>query len=223
MWPSHVWRGESCPFRSTSDTIWQWNGSEASAHEKAKAAEMCRLLQEEAPGKVREIKVLDEGTPEGDGVSKEFKYRSAHPFWSHLPGERRFLGLKVASITIKDAAKGGDDERVKAFVPSVFYAGAKDSGEPRLSCAWKGERPPISRLKTDKVCFFDTGFQCYIWAGRAAPRQDRTSAFTFAQYYLKRYNRPSVLPITRFNEGLESEAFRSQFGPPEPPGCCVVL
>ena len=61
----------------TVDALWQWNGAEASAHEKSKAAELCRLLQaDDAARKHREIHVLDEGSPEGDGTAKEFKYKS---------------------------------------------------------------------------------------------------------------------------------------------------
>ena len=81
--------------------------------------------------------------------------------------------------------------------------------------------PPVSRLKTERVCLLDTGFQPFIWAGKAAPRPERGGAFVGAQAYLKRYKRPSVLPITRFNEGMESEAFKAVLGPPEPPGCCA--
>jgi gelsolin len=204
----------------TADAIYQWNGSEASAHEKAKAAELCVLLQQDgAAQKFREVRVLDEGTPEGDGVAREFKYKSNHGFWRHLPGERRFLGLKFASITVKDAAKGGDDDRVQAFEPVLFYV-SSSGGEPHFRCAWRGKLPPVSRLKSERVCLFDNGFQCFIWAGKKAPRQDRASSFVGAQNYLKRWKRPSVLPITRFNEGMESEAFRAAFGPPEPPACC---
>ena len=58
------------------------------------------------------------------------------------------------------------------------------------------------------------------WEGRAAtgPRL----VVPFAQAYLKRWKRPSVLPITRFNDGMESEAFKAHFGPPEKLGCCTV-
>jgi len=206
----------------TVDALWQWNGAEASAHEKSKAAELCRLLQaDDAARKYREIHVLDEGSPDGDGTAKEFKYKSNHGFWKHLPGQRKFLGISYASISIKSAEAGGDDARAKAFAPALFYASASASGTLQLKSVWKGDEPPINRLRTDKVCFFDNGFQCYIWAGKAAPRQDRTSAFPFAQDYLKRYKRPAVLPITRFNEGIESTDFKRQFGPPEPPGCCA--
>ena len=83
----------------------------------------------QAAVKYREIKVLDEGSgPEGDGSGKEFKYNSAHPFWKHLPGERRALGITYASITIQGASQGGDDTAIKAFTPSLFYVSAGLTG-----------------------------------------------------------------------------------------------
>ena len=176
--------------------------------------------------KYREIKVLDEGSgPEGDGTGKEYKYNSAHPFWKHLPGERRALGITYASITIQGASQGGDDTAIKAFTPSLFYVSAGLTG-PAFTVAFKGNLPPISRLKHDRVCLFDTGFQLFIWAGKDAPLQDRSSSFMSAQAYLKRWKRPSVLPITRFNDGKESSAFLENFGPPESPscyGCCCCV
>ena len=50
------------------------------------------LLQADRGGKV-DVHVLDEGSAEGngEGVGKD------HGFWRHLPGERRFLGIKVAA------------------------------------------------------------------------------------------------------------------------------
>ena len=104
----------------------------------------------------------------------------------------------------------------------LYYLSASSSGKASIVRAFKGKLPPISRLKTNKVALLDDGFQCFIWAGKQAPRADRASSFPFAQDYLKRYKRPSVLPITRFNEGCESAAFKARFGPPEKGGCCIV-
>ena len=49
------------------------------------------------------------------------------------------------------------------------------------------------------------------------------SSFPFCQQYLAQYKRPSVLPITRFNEGMEGGSFLGLFGPAQPEGCCVLL
>ena len=50
----------------------------------------------------------------------------------------------------------------------------------------------------------------------------RVGSFPFAQQYLKRYKRPPVLVIHRFNEGKESNEFNAFFGPVEA-GCnCVI-
>ena len=152
------------------DALYIWNGASASPHEKSKAREVAKLLQQDyAAVKYREIRVLDEGTgAEGDGAGKEYKYRSSHPFWRHLPGERRMLGVKLGSISIKDAAKGGDDGAVKAFAPALFYISAKSDGPPLFRAVCKGRLPPISKLRHDRVCLFDDGFQCVPEGGMHA-------------------------------------------------------
>jgi gelsolin len=199
----------------TEEGIWQWNGSGANAHEKAKASEFTQLLQADRNGKV-EVTVLDEGSgPDGDGTGAESK---EHGFWKHLPGERKFLGIKYADVKVKVSEKGGDDESVARFKPTLFKLSSRG-----LRRMWRrDEKPPVSKLRTEHVLLFDTGFQVFIWAGKAAPIQDRTSAFPFAQDYLKRYKRPAVLPIVRLNEGMETTAFSDMFGPAEKPACCVV-
>ena len=109
-----VMNSGDCYVMDTPQCIYQWNGKESSAHERAKASELCRLLQQD---KHRDTKVLDEGTPEGDGTSPEC---SNHGFWRHLPGERRFLGLRVSRISIQDESAGGSDGDVKAFEPLLL-------------------------------------------------------------------------------------------------------
>ena len=122
-------------------------------------------------------------------------------------------------IKIKDAESGGDDDAIQKFVPALF----RMTGG--LKCVWRkpNAKPPISKLKTSQVMMLDTGFQIFIWAGKASPIQDRTSAFTFAQSYLKKYKRPSVLPITRFNEAMEDRVFTDYFGPAEQRGGCACI
>ena len=172
--------------------------------------------------KLRPIVVLDEGTAEGDGMAAEYKYGSSHGFWRHLPGVRKLFGVSLGAISIQDAAKGGADDAVRAFEPTLYYLSATSGGKAKFARAFRGKAPPISKLRSTRVALLDDGFQCLLWAGKEAPIADRASCFPFAQEYLKRYRRPSVLPITRFNEGFESAAFKARFGPAEKGGCCVV-
>ena len=92
----------------------------------------------------------------------------------------------------------------------------------RVAASFRLLAAPEQVLHSHLVPFTPPLCRCFIWAGKDAPRQDRASSFPFAQAYLKRWKRPSVLPITRFNDGMESEAFKAHFGPPEKLGCCTV-
>ena len=180
--------------------------------------------------RLRPVRVLAEGTAEGDGGELQYRYQSCqHPFWRHLPGERKPLGVSVGDDLVEPAAKDGSDEQ-NLFKPVLVYASAKESrgrgqgSGVQLKRVWQGEKPPISKLQSERVVLFDMGAECVIWCGRLAPKQDRASAFPFAQAYLKQYRRPAMLPITRFQEGLAPEWFLEHFGPPSAAaaGCCII-
>ena len=57
----------------------------------------------------------------------------------------------------------------------------------------------------------DIGYFFYNGGGDSADFAKRVSAFVFAQAYLKRFQRPAVLPLTRFAEGEESDKFLQLF------------
>jgi len=193
----------------TQEAIFQWNGSGANAHEKSQAAQFCQALRGDRGGAVR-LHTFTEGIDDQDG-------QGASDMWSHLPGERKFLGIKVADIKIRTSEKGGDDEAVSAFVPTLYRLTAGGS----LKRVWrKKQRPPISKLKADGVYLLDTGFELNLWVGGTADRSLKGEAFMTAQKYLKRYRRPPVLPIHRHAEGREPSELKALFGPAEEPGCC---
>ena len=138
-------------------------------------------------------------------------------------GEYKIFGLSVASIKIRTSESGGDDEKVSAFVPTLFRLGAKKGYSYRVARMHAGGRKPsISRLKPDGVFFVDDGFQVQIWCGKEAPFALKAGAFLAVQGYLKRYKRPGVLPVTKHNEGNEPADLKARFGPPQEDACCVI-
>ena len=184
-------------------------------------------------GAPRVVRVLNEGTAEGDGVGPEYKYRSRHGFWRHLPGERRVLGVRFGSMSIEAATSGGADDHVRAFEPALYYASAstRAKGEPKFRCVWKASdgqaekadrqdrpangaagsghhaaRPPMRLLRSDRLCLLDDGDSVTVHVGSRAAERERASAFPIAQVYLKKFNRPPSLPVVRLNERLASEA-----------------
>jgi hypothetical protein len=120
------------------------------------------------------IETLDEGN---DGMDK------GEGMWALLPGERTFLGLKVADIKIRSEKDGGDDEGVQAY-PWTLYRMKDGASFSRVSRG-KKTKPSISKLKSDGVFLFDSGFEIFLWVGDKAPANLRGSAFPFAQQYLK--------------------------------------
>jgi len=58
---------------------------------------------------------------------------------------------------------------------------------------------------------FDAGSEVYAWIGKGASKEEKKQALGFAQDYLKKFNRPSYLPISRVLEGGENEAFEAHF------------
>ena len=200
------------------DGLFQWNGSGSNAHERSKAAQFCTALK--ADRHSMSHVTFTEGTDdEEDGV--------AAPFWKHLPGDRKMFGITVASITVKTSEKGGEDDHVKAFVPTLYRIQVgmyKAKGVPSRVCRIYDNKPKpsISKLHTGGVFLLDDGFHVFIWVGKDAPKSLKAYAFPCAQQYLKSYSRPPVLPISNCKEGQESPDLKAFFGPPVEDSCCVI-
>lgn len=197
----------------TEKAIYQWNGKDSNAHERSKAAEECRLIAAEHRG--IDVVVMEEG----DGETKK-----GTEFWSILPGERKMLGIKMGDIKVKDASRGGADESVEKFTPLLMRLRTSGTSVAIVKVA-SGEKLSISKLDTVDVFLYDTGFRIWLWVGKGADQQEKVSAFPFAQKYLKEYRRPSVLPITRVNEGKEPNEFLQLWGPTtkKDSGCACAL
>eukprot|EP00316_Scyphosphaera_apsteinii_P016104 CAMPEP_0119327412 /NCGR_PEP_ID=MMETSP1333-20130426/70738_1 /TAXON_ID=418940 /ORGANISM="Scyphosphaera apsteinii, Strain RCC1455" /LENGTH=380 /DNA_ID=CAMNT_0007335993 /DNA_START=163 /DNA_END=1305 /DNA_ORIENTATION=- len=190
--------------------IYQWNGAESNAYERAKAAELCTALKGDRTD--ASVVVLSEGIDDSP----------EHPMWAYLPGESRMLGIKIREIKVQSASKGGEDDGVHKFTPLLMRLRIS-AGHVHFSCAGKGEHLPVSMLRTSNVYLYDTGFHVYLWVGQHASQKEKVSAFPFAQKYLKEYKRPSVLTITRYAEGKEHQQFLQLFGPPNKGCLCAVL
>eukprot|EP00322_Chrysochromulina_rotalis_P031452 CAMPEP_0115852206 /NCGR_PEP_ID=MMETSP0287-20121206/12877_1 /TAXON_ID=412157 /ORGANISM="Chrysochromulina rotalis, Strain UIO044" /LENGTH=392 /DNA_ID=CAMNT_0003306261 /DNA_START=78 /DNA_END=1256 /DNA_ORIENTATION=- len=199
------------------DGLYQWNGSGSNAHERSKAAQFCTALKSDR-GSVTAVTFTEGQDDDEKGA--------AAPFWKHLPGERTFLGLKVADIKVKTNDKGGDDKEVKAFTPTLYRI---DVGMyqakgvlTRVARMPPGKPATISKLKSSGAYLVDDGFHVHLWVGKGAPKILKAYSFPCAQQYLKSYKRPPVLPITKHNEGRETKEFLAFFGPAQEQACCII-
>jgi len=165
--------------------IFQWNGKKAGPSEKQKGAQMSRAIADERRGRAK-IFVLEENDKEPE-------------FWQLLGGEG----------PIKSAEEGGDDnEAEKAGVKILFHL-SDASGSMQFKEIAKGSACKKSLLISDDVFILDTGAEVFAWIGKGASVDEKSKALSFAQDYLKNYNRPAYLPISRILEGSENAVFHA--------------
>jgi len=165
--------------------IYQFNGSKAGPQEKMKGAQLCRALDDERKG-LATVHVFEE-----KGDMKEF--------WAALGSQG----------AVKSAEEGGDDnEHEKASEKRLFQL-SDASGKLEFKEVAKGPAVKKSLLDTNDVFILDTGAEVFAWIGKGASVGERKTAMSYAQEYLKKYNRPLYIPISRVLQGGENEVFET--------------
>jgi len=168
--------------------VYLFMGSRAGIHEKTKANQLTRGLDDERGGKV-EIHVIGEFDmhKEDDTTNK---------FWS-------LLGGRVASI--KSAAAGGSDDAPVAVRNMLRLSDA--SGTLTLT--------PVdfakSSLHSSDVFIVDVGSEVFVWVGKGTTERERKYALQFGQKYLTQAKKPAWTPLSRVVEGAENESMLSHF------------
>lgn len=171
--------------------VWCWNGKNAKPLEKAKcnqwAENMCTLGT---------AKVLDQG--DGDEEDTEF--------WSYL-GE--------GEIATKEEA----EETVEEFIPLIYRV----DGNPKKHLEKKAKGAFVIRpgkvmrcldkgaLAEDDVFLIDSGWEIFVWIGKAADTSEKIAAMGAADRYAEMEPRAADLPVTIFKSGKESALFKSYF------------
>jgi len=164
--------------------IFQWNGKQASVKEKNKAGEISRAIREERKGQPVVV-TIEEGQEDGD-------------FWEHIGGKG----------AVSSAEEGGDDIEAERHNKGskALYQLSDASGTLKFTEKSKG-KVLRSHFESQDVFIFDTGFEVMAWIGRGASITEKRNALPKAQEYLSKFNRPAYLPISRINEGAETESF----------------
>lgn len=168
--------------------IFQWNGTDASIPEKRKANEITAQIREERLGKPH-VTVMDglEDNP---------------AFWE-------VLGEKSA---VKSASEGGDDSKHAgaAHVKKLFKV-SDASGALEMTEVASGHFGKES-LDSNDVFIVDTEPSLYVWVGSGANKDERASAFKYANDYLAKSGRPLTTPVVRVVEGSTNPGFEGAFG-----------
>jgi len=166
--------------------LWQWNGKKSGPMEKSKGATLCRAIDDERQGKPVVI-VLEEG---GDNDEE---------FWKQLGGKG----------AIKSAEEGGDDNEAEKDGTKKLFRLSDASGTLSFTEVAVGAKVKRSCLDSNDVFVLDTGAEVFAWVGKGASVQEKSKALSFAQDYLKKYNRPAHISISRILEGGENEIFEN--------------
>jgi len=163
--------------------VYQWNGKKSGPAEKQKGAELGRAIAGERKGRAK-ITVMEEGDKEPE-------------FWKILGGEG----------PVKSAEEGGDDAEAEKTGHKALFHLSDATGEMVFKQVGTGSQCKKSLLDSNDVFILDTGAEVFAWIGKGASANEKAKALSFAQDYLKKFDRPSYLPISRIIEGSENAVF----------------
>ncbi|CAD5168600.1 unnamed protein product [Musa acuminata subsp. malaccensis] len=170
----------------TKSKIFQFNGSNSSIQERAKALEVVQHLKDTYHEGKSEVAAVEDGKLMADAEAGEF--------WG-LFGGFAPLPRKAAS------------EEDKKFEPSSTKLLCVVKGQ-----ALPVEADSLTRdlLDTNKCYLLDCGIEVYIWMGRNTSLEERKNATSAAEELLREPARPHAHFI-RIIEGFETVSFRSKF------------
>jgi len=168
--------------------IYQWNGTKAGPQEKMKGATLCRALDDERKG-LATVTVFEES-------GKDVK-----TFFDALGG----------SGAIKSAEEGGDDNEEEKKTQKILFRLSDASGSLTFTEVAKGAAVKKNLLDPNDVFILDTGAEVFAWIGKGASVGEKKNSMSYAQDYLKKYNRPAYISICRILQGGENEVFEDAF------------
>jgi len=178
--------------------LYQWNGPQANKYEKFKALEMITNINNNERGGRGETFFM-----EGEINDNEPEFAD---FWTILGGSGPIMSAEEA---------GGDDEELKRGDVELFQI-SDASGRLKIDSLGKGPFEK-SMLSPDEVYLLDTGAEVFVWIGKGATKNEKTSAMQHATDYLKKKNRPNWCPVTRLVQFAETPVFKSYFPDFDPP------
>ncbi|XP_022135032.1 villin-4-like isoform X2 [Momordica charantia] len=170
----------------TKSKIFQFNGSNSSIQERAKALEVVQYIKDTYHDGKCEIATIEDGKLMADVETGEF--------WG-LFGGFAPLPRKVAS----------DGDKTVDSHPTKLLCVVKGNTEPV-------EADSLTRelLETNKCYIIDCGTEVFIWMGRATSLDERKSASRAAEELVSGPDRPQS-HIMRVIEGFEPIIFRAKF------------
>ncbi|OVA00911.1 Villin headpiece [Macleaya cordata] len=170
----------------TKSKIFQFNGSNSSIQERAKALEVVQYIKDTYHDGKCEVAAIEDGRLMSDAETGEF--------WGFFGG---FAPLPRKTVT-------EDDKTVEAFSAKLLSI-KKGQAEPVATDSLTREL-----LDTNNCFLLDCGIEVFVWMGRNTSLDDRKTASTAAEELVRASDRPKS-HIIRVIEGFETVVFRSKF------------
>eukprot|EP00475_Leptophrys_vorax_P038484 TRINITY_DN67_c0_g2_i1.p1 TRINITY_DN67_c0_g2~~TRINITY_DN67_c0_g2_i1.p1 ORF type:complete len:400 (-),score=131.38 TRINITY_DN67_c0_g2_i1:49-1191(-) len=167
--------------------LYQWNGTDSAIPEKRKANEVVAQIRDERLGKPH-ITVLD-----------------------GLEDNEAFWGILGDKSQVKSAAEGGDDAKVAVNHVKKLFKVSDATGALEMTEVGSGHFGK-ELLDTNDVFIVDTEASLFVWVGLGANKDERASAFKYANDYLAKAGRPLTTPVVRVVEGSTNPGFEGAFG-----------
>ncbi|XP_027066759.1 villin-4-like [Coffea arabica] len=170
----------------TNSKIFQFNGSNSSIQERAKALEVVQYIKDTYHDGKCEVAAIEDGKLMADAETGEF--------WGFFGG---FAPLPRKTTT--EEAKSTDDNSTRLFRVE------KGQAEPI-------EADSLTRelLDTNRCYILDCGTEVFLWMGRATSLDERKSASGAADELVRSLDKGKC-HIVRVIEGFETVIFRSKF------------
>ncbi|KAK6159054.1 hypothetical protein DH2020_006368 [Rehmannia glutinosa] len=170
----------------TESKIFQFNGSNASIQERAKALEVVQYIKDNYHDGKCEIAAIDDGKLMADADTGEF--------WGFFGG---FAPLPRKTNT--------DEPKSTDVIPSKLFCVEKGEAVPVEADSWTREL-----LETNRCYILDCGVDVFVWMGRNTSLEERKAASSAVDELLRSLDR-SKSHIIRMIEGFETVTFRSNF------------
>ncbi|KAI3701709.1 hypothetical protein L6452_26981 [Arctium lappa] len=170
----------------TAHKLFQFNGSNSSIQERAKALEVLQHIKDTYHDGKCDIAAIEDGKLMSDAETGEF--------WGFFGG---FAPLPRKTAT--------DDAITTDALPSQLFCVAKGQAEHVDADPWTREL-----LDTNKCYLLDCGVEIYVWLGRSTSLDERKAASGATEEYVRSKDRRKSR-IIRVIENFETVAFRSKF------------
>ncbi|KAI5585415.1 hypothetical protein POPTR_006G165300v4 [Populus trichocarpa] len=170
----------------TKSKIFQFNGSNSSIQERAKALEVVQYIKDTYHDGKCEVAAVEDGKLMADAETGEF--------WGFFGG--------FAPLPRKTAS---DEDKTDVSLSTKLFCVEKGQAEPV-------ETDSLTRefLDTNKCYILDCGAEVFVWMGRNTPLDERKSASVAAEELVRAVERPKSR-VVRVIEGFETVMFRSKF------------